>query len=596
MSIKQNFPAIRPSLLLDFANTRTLDPRITFTRASTATFYDGKTTAMAEQNLFTYSQEFDNAAWSKSNVTVTANASIAPDGATTAELIVPTTANITHSVFRGFTSGVQTLSVFAKAAGYNYVSVSDAANGFIGQFTVDLTTGTITQNTASAFITATVTNAGNGWYRISISRNFTAGVQLHFAPTNTETGGGLYTPTPFAGDGTSGIYLWGAQLEQRSTVTAYTPTTTQAITNYIPALQTAASGVARFDCNPTTNESLGLLIEESRTNLVTYSDDFSNAAWVKSNSTVTANTIVAPDGTLTADKLFESTSAGGHDVRQAGTLASGTNTFSVYLKAAERTWALIQVGGAVVGLAYVNLATGAIGTVTGGFTATAVSVGNGWWRCSITGISQSTAATVAGVYLALNNNSFSYTGDGYGGIYIWGAQLEAGAFATSYIPTVASQVTRAADAASMTDTNFSSWYNQAAGTIYTESSSFSPAATRQSYGISDNTISNRIVGASSLDSSLFVATSGVQQANINTNTVAANVATKLAAAVTLDNFAVCRDNGTVFTDSSGLMPLVNRMFIGNGATGSGAALNGTIKKIAYYPLRVTNAQLQGLTS
>ena len=176
-----------------------------------------------------------------------------------------------------------------------------------------------------------------------------------------------------------------------------------------------------------------------RYNLLTYTEQFDNAAWLKTNATVTANAVLAPDGTLTGDKLVENTSNAGHDVRQSGTI-SGTNTFSVYLKAAERTWALIQVGGTIAGFAYVNLTTGAIGTVTTGCTATAISVGNGWWRCSVTGVSASTSATVAGVYLALNDSSFQYTGDGTSGIYLWGAQLEIGSVATTYQQIVTPEI------------------------------------------------------------------------------------------------------------------------------------------------------------
>jgi len=87
MSISQNFPALKPSLLLDFANTKKLDSRVTFARASEGRYYDGQTVAKAEENLLQYSQEFDNAYWTKSATTVTANATAAPDGTTTAEQI-----------------------------------------------------------------------------------------------------------------------------------------------------------------------------------------------------------------------------------------------------------------------------------------------------------------------------------------------------------------------------------------------------------------------------------------------------------------------------------------------------------------------------
>ena len=88
MTIQQNYPSTKPALLLDFANTKKLDPRITFTRASTATYYDGKTNAKAEENLLVRSQEFDNAIWAKTTTTVTTNSFVAPD--TTASARSPT--------------------------------------------------------------------------------------------------------------------------------------------------------------------------------------------------------------------------------------------------------------------------------------------------------------------------------------------------------------------------------------------------------------------------------------------------------------------------------------------------------------------------
>ena len=102
MSIASLYPSINPSLLLDFANSKVLDPRITFTRTTTATYYDGVTTAVAEQNLLTYSQEFDNAAWSKTSGSVTANADNAPDGTSTADLFTPSAsdARIQQSFFQ----------------------------------------------------------------------------------------------------------------------------------------------------------------------------------------------------------------------------------------------------------------------------------------------------------------------------------------------------------------------------------------------------------------------------------------------------------------------------------------------------------------
>jgi len=603
MTIQANFPAIKPSLLLDFANTKQLDSRITYTRASTASFYNGVTTAMAEQNLILQSQTFDSASWGKSSSTVTANTTVAPDGTTTADSIAITSSISVVYADLGANAavGTYTFSCYVKAGTNNYVALNMQGNTTSWVTAIyDLSTGAVTQtaNGSSGLATITttsITSAGSGWYRCVLTFACTSSVLRYpcvmFAPS--ATGNTLTTNFGEPSGNTNGntLIVWGAQLEQRSAVTAYTATTTQAITNYIPVLQTAASGVARFDNNPTTGESLGLLIEESRTNLFTYSAQFDNAAWSKVNATITADTIVSPDGTLNGDKLIGSGSGSiQHYVTRTVNL-TGTNTLTVYAKAGEKSFVWVSLGG--IG-AWFNLSTGAIGTVTSGITAAITSVGNGWYRCSAT-----RTAVVADYYIYVVNsdNTLEFTGNSYDGIYIWGAQLEAGAFATSYIPTVASQVTRAADAASMTGTNFSTWYNQGEGTLYSEAKLLAtpggatypgivkistdsankigfwtiPAATSMYFSVGANSTSSADISIAQSPVSNFVKISGVYKVN---------------------DFAASVNASTVGTDTSGVIPVVNKMDIGTYDN----SWNGTIKKIAYYPLRVTNAQLQSLTS
>ncbi|CAB4123705.1 hypothetical protein UFOVP48_66 [uncultured Caudovirales phage] len=591
MSISANFPTIRPSLLLDFANTRVLDPRITFTRASTATFYDDDTSAVAEQNLFTYSQEFDNAAWTKTQTTVTANAGTAPDGTTTADTVVPNTSTAFHELSRSFTSsGAAALSTYVKASGYSYgyINFGGLSNGTVG-FNL-ATPGVFSQG--AGIVSASVTDAGSGWYRVvaTVSGAFTS-TQIGVLPSASIAS--------YAGDGTSGLLVWGAQLEQRSAVTAYTPTTTAAITNYIPVLQTAASGAARFDCNPVTRESLGLLIEESRTNSLTYSSDFSNAAWTKGNASITTAANVAPDGTQTAQKLVEDTSTSQKYARQGTTTTVQVYTFSVYAKASGRNWLLLYTDGAASGK-YFDLSSGVVGNNYGTApTGSSITpVGNDWYRCSIT--FTSTAAGVSNYIQAASSNGVNnYTGDGYSGLFIWGAQLEAGAFATSYIPTVASTVTRAADAASMTGTNFSSWYNVAQGGFYGE-------ATSKNSGSGNNSATFFNMPGSGTDrvTAYFSANAlpriesiylGVTQYSFNgTNTVSANTSSKLAMSYATASFALSSNGATSSSVSSGLvMPATSISF---GTAFVAGQLNGTVKRITYYPVRLTNGQLQALTA
>ena len=434
--VASNRPSIRPTLLLDFANTRTLDPRITFGRASSAVAYDGKTTVKAEENLIIQSGDFSNAAWlGKTYATVTGNAAVAPDGTTTASKYVEDSTTNARSPYQGtsFILGqTYTFSVFAKDAGRKLQFLFDGT-AFPAEFVnFDLANGIISYQSSNV-VTASISPVGSGWYRcvatITATANNASG-RFYIAP-----GYGNVRSSTYTGDGVSGFYLWGFQLEQRAYATAYTPTTTAAITNYIPALQTYAANVARFDVNPTTGESLGLMVEEARTNLFTGSQgQFANTTyWGKGNLSAYDNVTIAPDGTLTASRLMETTSNALPYVQQSGLGTVGnTETISVYAKAAGRNFIRLIMGNSGAN-AYFNLSTGAVGTVSSG-TASITPVGNGWYRCALSGVRVSNQNNT--ICMVNADGGSSYAGDGYSGVYLWGAQLEAGAFATSYIPTL----------------------------------------------------------------------------------------------------------------------------------------------------------------
>ena len=220
---------------------------------------------------------------------------------------------------------------------------------------------------------------------------------------------------------------------------------------------TIAANTGRSYYDPTTLQYLGGLLEEARTNLCLQSQALDDAAWTKANSTITANAISSPDGTTTADKIVENTATAAHlAVSSFGTItANATCTVSAFVKSGERARIRIDLADAGVNgcQALFNLGTvsvtssGALGTGT--YTSSSITAfPNGWFRLVVTG-KVDAAAVSAGIRILLADGagSISYTGDGSSGAYAWGAQLEAGAFATSYIPTTAATVTRAADVA-----------------------------------------------------------------------------------------------------------------------------------------------------
>jgi hypothetical protein len=349
----------------------------------------------------------------------------------------------------------------------------------------------------------------------------------------------------------------------------------------------------------------GLLIEEQRTNLVTYSEQFDNAAWGKTNVTVTANTVVSPDGTVNADKLIATTTNALHIIEAAAAsfTAGSLYTASVYAKKGETSFLQITFSSAAIPRKVnFDLNAGVTGTVDAGMTASIINVGNGWYRCIATGTSDATGSyrTVFGLITSATAARFeAFAGDGTSGVYLWGAQLEAGAFATSYIPTVASQVTRAADSASMIGNNFARWYNQSAGTVFAQYSvnGLNPASSNAAYGISAGSTSDFITGRTAANqlTNFAVRVSGVDQVFLTSTTVAVGAVAKSAGAYALNDFSFTANAGTVQTDTSGTLPFVTQMQIG-GLTSSVNPLNGHLARLAFYSRKLAPTEQQGITS
>jgi hypothetical protein len=406
---------------------------LSVTRATTATRVNS--TGLIEPspyNLITYSEQFDNAAWGGFRSVITANNTTAPDGNTTADKLAQQSGvtdaggviqNVTLSIGTSYT-----YSYYVKAGGYNwtYLRVDDGANNYFVWF--NLSTGVVGSIIGSA--TAYITNSGNGWYRCNLTFTSTGTSGRAFGYIANSNG----TDQVPSSDGVKGIYIWGAQLEAGTSAKEYFPTTDRL-------------NVPRLDYTGSTCPSI--LVEPQRTNNFNYSEQFDNAYWAKSLAVVTANNTTAPDGNSTADKVeFNSGFING----TATVAANQTYTISFFAK--KGTSDILYISEAFYFGTYVafDLNTG---TITSG-TGKIENYGNGWYRCSMQityGVGQTIASWVIRNYQS-----------GY--IYIWGAQIESGSYATSYIPTVASSVTRNADVISKT--GISSLIGQTEGTIYFE--------------------------------------------------------------------------------------------------------------------------------
>ena len=370
-------------------------------------------------------------------------------------------------------------------------------------------------------------------------------------------------------------------------------------------IQTAATDAPRFDHNPTTGESLGLLVEEQRTNLLLRSEEFGDASWTKGNASITANSIAAPNGTLTGAKIVEDTSSATHYARRSTSPTINTNpiTFSVYVKAAERIYVGLAIQEATTftrqSNVNFNLGSGTANTVgniggAGSASATIIPVGNGWYRCTLTTTLGGTDTNALSWIYVSTSSGFNYTGDGTSGIYLWGAQLEAGAFPTSYIPTTTAAVTRSADVASITGSAFSGWYRQDEGTVFAEGSTFNTSAASCLVSIDDTTVSNRIQLRRSPDASKLrmVSSGGAIDATLTTGTALG--LNKIAAGVAVSNQNLV-SNGVLATGITSIapMPTVTQARIGSGTASS--VFNGTIRRLTYWPQRLANSTLQQIT-
>ena len=383
-------------------------------------------------------------------------------------------------------------------------------------------------------------------------------------------------------------------------------------------IQTAAAHEARFDHDGNGN-CRGLLIEESRTNSIANSVVFSSGYGV-SNFAATDNVAVAPDGTTTAASLMETSSSGFHNFFRAEitTGAAANYAQSIFVKNNGRAyvnlrWLSLSVSNCWHTVTFALIGDGSITQEQSGsganFTNISRSIehiGNGWYRITL-GATNPNARIYPwildgsdGPTPTLNSlyGVVSYTGDVTKGYYIWGAQVETGTFATSYIPTSGSTVTRSADVASMTGTNFSSWYNQSEGTLFVKS--INHGGSRAPFALALNTQNFPMVelGENSSSTNAYVLrvfdTVGAQ-ADITATVNAFGTSNSYAGAIKTNDFAVSVNGNTPLTDTSGnLVTTFNTLRIGRQWNSN--TFTGTISRFAYYPTRLSDSQLEELTS
>lgn len=365
-------------------------------------------------------------------------------------------------------------------------------------------------------------------------------------------------------------------------------------------IQSAGSGVARFDHDPATGKSLGLLIEESRINKINNSklDTGGNGFWQSfspegTTATWTADSIASPDGTVSAGLAQKN--GGGNprfinlvDLVGADTVLTASVFCKQYQTEEVLQLAFYNMAGVSYSQATININSAAATLGTGFSSAVVEDFDNSWKRVSVKYTVPSSATGTTATFSLQPSSTTS-------GMYLWGAQVEVGSFLTSLITTSGSTATRAADSAEIAGTNFSSFFNQNGGTVFIKANGAVLTGNPTSVEMHDGTANNR----HTLDygsGAITTVASGTSQSALATGAPsAADDVVKTAFAYAVNDFAASKDGGSVVSDTSGSIPTVSEMQIGNDSAGT-KPLNGHIKRVAYFPTRLADKTLQSVTS
>jgi hypothetical protein len=363
------------------------------------------------------------------------------------------------------------------------------------------------------------------------------------------------------------------------------------------ALTIAPPNTPRYDYDPVTLAMRGILIEEARSNLLLYSNYFDNTvSWTKTTSTIASNAAISPDGTMSAS--FMTATVSGGRVTQIAAATATSLTFSIYVKQGNALTQQLIIRNTTTATNLMGVAlTWATKTTNNPAAASVTSVGNGWYRFS--------ATVTTGVTIGDSMTFYCYAGGSNNAVgdtvYMYGAQVEAGTFATSYIPTSASAVARSADY--MTINTMSSWLNSSEGTMFIEAAAGNNTTFAESsyMAISDGTASNYIGfnrdnALSRVQPYIYASTvsqlSGVYEP---TSTTPISVFRKIALAYNTNDVALATSGILRATDTSVTLPTGLNLAVIGASYSTNRYLNGWIKSVKYYPKRLTNAELQALT-
>ena len=418
----------------------------TFSRSTTGTYTDSEGYIQEmPYNLLTYSEDFSQWSLNTSGIlSIEANYAASPEGLQNAykvNFIVQSDSDLSLSRIHTITGGsTYVYSIYIKGEGTN-----------IGK---DVVIKSKRQGGGDSAGTTTTQTLTNEWKRINFTTTYAA---------NNINGRLLIS----SNDATSCL-IYGAQAEEGTSAKTYFPTTTRLNMPRVSYLN---------------NSNGSLILEPQRTNLITYSSDFTQ--WGNARTTDTANQITSPDGLNNGTLLQQQsgqTNAG--SIYFSVSLSSGTYAQSIFAKKKDKDFIVCYSANAE--RTYFNLSNGTIGTIASGNTAKIEDYGNGWYRCTIT--YTITSGGVVAFYLSDSDNSSVVTDSG--GVYIYGAQIEAGSYPTTLINTSGSSVTRNADVCN--NGGDASRFNDNEGVLFFEGSALSDGTNQRWIAIGSGSNANRV--------------------------------------------------------------------------------------------------------
>jgi len=520
--------------LLGFSiqNGRFYKQEFTFSRTTTGTYTDSEGYIQEmPYNLLQQSNNFDTT-WVLTNTTITGNQS-GIYNSTDAWKLVGNGSNNDRINSNSLSSGAYTFSIYAKAGNSNFVAVVLGS----GVVYYNLESGSI--GSQESVTSASIESVGNEWYRLNMSVASGSGsVQVYIANAvgSVNTSNGDF------------VYIQNAQVNSGTSAKTYFPTTTRL-------------NMPRVDYLNNSNGSL--ILEPQRTNLLPYSEDFSDSSWVKTNCNITSNNSTSPEGVQNATKL-DFTTASGEILRTTSVTSGQQYTLSFYAKTESGTLDF-------------NFGSISFATVSG--TATTE-----WQRFEIV---QTAASSTR--YPKIQTTEI-------GSLLLWGAQVEQGSYATSYIPTSGSSVTRNADMCSLS--NIADRIGQTEGTIYVDVNILSILGNEAIVGVNSGGYTNHATIQRVGNTIQFVRNSATQSGATIVTSSAINIGSHKIAIAYKSGDTACFLNGTqvsttqtqTFTNGT-----LNTLRLGADAIGS-IPINGLFNNAIIYSQRLSDTELAALTT